>query len=171
MRPFEFELTLFGGGREQVQVMASSRAVGFTAAALQAADPNNVWKVRLLRDRGRYLPEDEDLSDPDVPVVISEGEYSPRGFGRPIPSWRGYDVYFELFTLAIAREYVRVPGRPNVFSAGAIASEYPDSVMEVRIDSIVDNGAFQHEVDGRKMYGGVTVDLKDRFVPLRFGPP
>ena len=170
-RPFQFELTLFGSGREQVQVMASSRAVGFTAAALQAADPNNVWKVRLLRDSGRYLPEAEDLSDPDVPVVISEGEYSPRGFGRTIPSWRGYSVYFELFTLGADDEYVCVPGRPNVFSAGAIASRYPDRVMEVSIYLIVDDGGFEHEVDGRKMYGGVTVDMKDRFVPLRYSAP
>ena len=183
MRAFEFELTYFGGDRQLVQVMGRSRAHGFAGAPLEAADPNNVWKVRVVRDSGLYLvPElgerrkKWDNPHPHIPVfvvpatetVVPNGEFSPTGYfaGDHV---RAYNMEWIFFNRTLGGELPAVSGRPNAFAACAMDTIYPDNVREVSIASVCDRDYDNtpHEVDPDKEYGGVTLDLKDPVVPLR----
>ena len=170
-KEYEFHLTPFAGGAvETVRVMAQNRALGFSLAASQAADPNNVWKVRLIRDNGRVLDPD-DFRESDVPSEFS----SPHSY--PLPSddilLRSYDVYFDLFGGVQAREGVSVSGRINAFTAGVMESDAADAVREVWLDLVarstgnpVDGGDY---IDETKKYGGITVDLHDPVIPVPSG--
>ena len=183
MREFEFELTFFGGDRQLVQVVGRSRAHGFAGAPLKAADPNNVWKVRVVRDSGLYLVSEFgkhrkkwDDPHPHIPVfvvpatesVVPNGEFSPTGYSAG-DHVRTYHMDWVFFNGALDMEMPDVSGRPNAFAACAMDTQYPDSVMEVSITSVCerDYNNTPHEVDVGKEYGGVTLDLKDPFVPLR----
>ena len=178
MRAFEFELTMFGGDRELVQVMGKSRAAGFAGAPLKAGDPNNVWKVRVVRDSGLYLVperEKEEWNNPHIPffvvpdteVVVPNGELSPLGYGAS-DRQRDYRMEWTFFNGVCDAEIVGVSERPNAFVACAIDTEYPDSVMQVILFGVLDDRAIPIEVDIGKKYGAVTFDLKDPFVPIRF---
>ena len=180
MRAFEFELTYFGGDREVVHVIGPSRAHGFACAPLKAADSNNVWKVRVVRDSGLYLVAERDSREwnnphipffvvPDTEIAVPNGELSPRGYS-PSDEPRAYGMEWVFFSGVMDDEVPAVSGRANAFAACAIETEYPDAVMEVSMARVCDRdyNSTSHEVDIGKKYGGVTFDLKDTFVPLVF---
>ena len=162
LREYDFDVTPFAGGEvERVSIMTEYRALGFTLAALQATDPSNVWKVRLVRDNGREL-DPYDVEEWRVPA-----EYKSRNV-RPfqeLGELRTYEVTFTLFGLAEAREFPSVIGRPNVFTVAAIDSSTPDAIMETELTMVSktsgDNPAGGYMINKDKKYGGVTVDLGD----------
>lgn len=131
LREYEYHVTPFAGGAvEQVRVLAQNRGLGFSLAASQATDPNNVWKVRLVRDNGCVLDPDG-AEGSDVPREHSSSRSYPAPDGD-IPV-RRYDVYFDLFGGAQARAGVYVSGRINVFTAGVAASDTPDDIREISL--------------------------------------
>ena len=150
--------------------MAQNRALGFSLAASQATDPNNVWKVRLVRDNGCVLDPDN-AEGADVPRAHA----SSRSYRMPdddVPL-RWYDVYFDLFGGAQARAAVYVIGRVNVFTAGVAASDTPDEIREVWPDRVAKRQGEDlyggNYIDGKRNYGGVTVDLRDPVIPAPSG--
>ena len=156
-RPLEYELVPFAGGPvERVVVMAEHRALGFSLAAAEARDPNDIWKVRILRDNGVFLdPEDVDASQ-NIPL-----EHDPvirEKFGFDPIEYRDYVVQFDLFGHCEADEGVSAVGRWTSFTAAALASEAVggNDVLELWIYVIG-----EQEVDVTKKYGGITVDLHD----------
>ena len=169
MRPFEFDLTPFAGDEmERVRVMAENRALGFSLAASQATDPNNVWKVGLRRDDRRYLNLSE-INDTQVPREFA----SSRSYPLPdeVPK-RWYSVCFYLFGGVQADEGVYVSGRVNAFTAGVAASDTPDAICEIWLEKVSkeqgdDLGGYY--IDESKKYGGVTVDLEDPMIPVPSG--
>ena len=170
MRQYEYYLTPFAGGAvERVMVVADNRALGFSFAASQAADPNNVWKVRLVRDNGRVL-DPNDIKEVEVTDQLSSSYSYPLPDDIPL---RSYEVYFDLFGGSQAREGVSVAGRVNAFTAGVAASDNPDAIREVWLYFVarstgnpVDGGYY---IDGNKKYGAVMVDLDDPVSPVPSG--
>ena len=178
MRPLEYDLTPFVGPVERVRVMALNRAYGFTLAALQASDPNNIWKVRLVKDVDHYLDrknvEDRIVQDGYQSSFTSGAQYDRSAVGR------AYNADFTLFGLAGSGGSIVGVGRANVFTATAIEVDpSPDNVVEVRINMVsnlrlLDSGEeyydygdewdLQYFKQNRK-YGGVTIDLKDEVEP------
>lgn len=86
---------------------------------------------------------------------------------------RWYDVYFDLFGGAQARAAVYVIGRVNVFTAGVAASDTPDEIREVWPDRVAKRQGEDlyggNYIDGKRNYGGVTVDLRDPVIPAPSG--
>lgn len=157
LREYEFEVTPFADGEvERIVVMSPNRAFGFTLAASQASDPNNVWRVRLVRDNGYKI---------DSGDVIPRQNRSPGGalFERKLGTRRSYAVELEFFGACTALQGARVVGRVNAFAEAVMESTTPESVVEARLWSIAGTaGAYSEEdleLDGSKKYGGVTVDL------------
>ena len=170
MRALDFELTPFAGGvTERVTVMAEHRAFGFSLAAAQAADPNNVWKVRLIRDNGKVLdPDDIDERNWDVPfgsdpqIYTTPDDMLPRTALRGCnTALRGYGLWFDLLGRCEATETPSVMGRVNAFTGGVIWSDTPNDVAEIRLYTINIDGDYYEEVDENKKYGGIVVDLDD----------
>ena len=180
MRPLEYDLIPFEGPVERVKVMALNRAYGFTLAALQGTDPNNVWKVRLVKDVDRYLdPKDPDgriLQDGYQMSFTSGAQYDRSAIGRI------YSARFMLFGLAGSSMSVGGVGRASVFTATAIEVDpTPDDVVEVWINMVsnvrIPESGFGEEyydygetsdqqyVRRNLKYGGVTIDLQDELDP------
>lgn len=157
-RSLEYEVVPFAGGPvERVEVMAEHRALGFSLAAAKARDPNDVWKVRILRDNGVFLdPEDVDASQ-NIPL-----EHDPiirHRFAFAGIEYRNYVVAFDLFGHCEADEGIGASGRWNSFAAAALASDAVggNDVLELWIYVIG-----EQEVDVTKKYGGITIDLHDK---------
>ena len=160
-RPLEFELIPFAGGDiERVTVMAENRAIGFSRAASQSADPNSVWKVRIVRDNGRYL----DRNDTDAHQLPLEHCTPSIRWHPDYMPYRAYIVYFDLFGRVQADEGAGVSGRINVFTAGAMLSDTPDNIWQVWLYAVASKPGDKFDfyfIDENKRYGGVTVDLTD----------
>lgn len=167
LRKYEFALTPFAGGEvERVSVLAECRAFGFTLAALQASDPNNVWKVRLVSDDGREL-DPYDVEEWRVPREYSSSDVKYDERSVPL---RAYEVDFELFGGCRSRVGFGVVGRANVFTAAAIYSDTPDAVMDTWITSVGTEmgGDYLCSIRQEEKYGGVMVDLNDSIIiPFR----
>lgn len=149
--------------------MAQSRALGFSLAASQATDPNNVWRVRLVRDNGCVL-DPAAAEGADVPPEYASSRSYPLPDGVPL---RSYTVYSDLFGGAQARVGVDVSGRANAFTAGIAASNTPDDIREIWLDRIAseigDSPRSGFYIDENKKYGGVLVDLRDPMIPIPSG--
>ena len=159
LRNYEFEVTPFAGTEvERIAVMSPNRAFGFTLAVSQAPDPNNVWRVRIVRDNGREI---------DSGDVIPRQNRSPGGarFEEKLGIPRSYAVELEFFGACTTLQGARVVGRVNAFAEAVMESTTPDSVIEARLWSIAgDAGPYSKEdleLDGSKKYGGVTIDIDE----------
>lgn len=159
LRKYEFDVTPFADGEvERISILSPNRAFGFTLAVSQTPDPDNVWRVRLVRENGREI---------DSGDVIPRQNHSPGGarFQEKLGIPRSYAVELEFFGVCTALQGARVVGRVNAFAEAVMESATPDSVIEARLWSIAgDAGSYSEEdleLDGSKKYGGVTVDLDD----------
>jgi len=158
LRNYEFDLTLFESGAiERVSIMAPNRAYGFTRAAQQSTDPNNVWKVRLVRENGREL-DPYDLREWKVPPAHDSSKMLSTEW-RNTP--RTYNVDFVLFGGAEDYEQPSAVGRINAFTEAVLDTTTPDGVMEVALSAVCDENDIGYVTDGNKEYGGVTFDLDD----------
>ena len=170
-RSYDFELVPFAGGTvARVQVAAINRAFAFSMAAACAADPNDLWKVRLVSDGGRDL-DPSSMDEWNVPAG-PESDLSERLVSDRLDwSGRGYGCSIQLFGGAETVEGFFASGRVNVFTAAAFETSTPDGVMGVELwtvddseDDYVTNRTLL--IDPTLKYGGVTADLDDPVIPL-----
>ena len=168
-RCFDFELVPFAGGTvERVRVATINRAFAFSMAAARAVDPNDLWKVRLVRDGGRDL-DPSSMDEWNVPAG-HESTRSARLVSERLGDWsgRGYSCSIALFGGGEAGETFLSSGRVNVFTEAAFASSTPDGVMEVELWTVsdVEDEYLSWQIDPTLKYGGVTADLNDPLIPL-----
>ena len=159
VRPLEYEVVPFAGREaETITVLAEHRAIGFSLAAAKVHDPADVWKVRLLRDNGRFLDPNDPESSQNIPLLHDPEVYLNLEISEnQIYKFRSYELYFDMFGNCEAREGVTVAGRWNAFTAAVLASDMVgNAVYEVWHSSIDAN-----DVDPAVEYGGVYVDLND----------
>ena len=163
-RCYDFELVPFAGGTvARVQVAAINRAFAFSMAAACAADPNDLWKVRLVRDGGRDL-DPSSMDEWNVPA----GHESPRSARYLDGSARGYGCSVQLFGGGGTVAHFFASGRVNVFTEASFATSTPDGVMEVELWTVsdVEDEYLSWQIDPTLKYGGVTADLDDPVIPL-----
>ncbi len=167
-RSYDFKLVPFAGGAvERVQVAAINRAFAFSMAAACAADPNDLWKVRLVRDGRRNL-DPSSMDEWNVPAGHESGPSERLVSERLDWSGRGYGCSIRLFGGAEAVEHFISSGRVNVFTEAAFASSTPDGIMEVELWTVSDvkDEYLSWQIDPTLKYGGVTADLDDPVIPL-----
>ena len=163
LRVYDFTVTPFAEGEiEYIQIKAKNRAYGFTLAAAQASDPNNVWRIKLMRENGRTL----NPASPEEWSVPSEYK-SPTNtlYHKCDIPLRVYDVEITLFGGAYFTEGACVAGRVHAFAEALMNSTTPDGAVEVvmkRIgDAPGDAATKMLFIDPSMKYGGITVDLSD----------
>ncbi|MDE0025098.1 MAG: hypothetical protein OXP69_11870 [Spirochaetaceae bacterium] len=153
---YEFEVTTFGTPQHtsSVTVGAVCRAFGFTLAVLDAPVPNNIWKVKLVREEGREV---------DLERSVPRG-WSSRNARLIEPGrFRQYGMQFMLSGGVSANVTANVSGRASAFTAGVILSEMPDALSEIWITDIGTemSGCQPFYVDPAVTYGGFAADLHD----------
>ena len=160
-REYEFDLQLFGRAEtERVRVFAESRDRGFTAAALHAVDPDNVYSLTLVRDGDHSLSADRWRPSPE------ENKLGSLPGGRTDlfrNSCRAYVVQMRRFTDPGDRlqESIGAPRRADAFTAAVVVSGYWD----IRVARLVAVGSDErateyHWLDPRCQYGGTVLDLE-----------
>ena len=154
LRKFGIRVERFaGGGSKVVTVRAVNRASAWSLAAAKVDDPDNIWRMTMLRDNGRRLRIGLELPDgePDfyggVPVDEAvEQAHAPRLYVEQWPSVdvRGLDqesrLYrfdFFMFTEVRAGTFAYARNRTEAWSMAA----FEEAVGQIRALWLTDVGA------------------------------
>ena len=154
LRKFRIRVERFaGGGSKVVTVRAVNRASAWSLAAAKVDDPDDIWRMTMLRDNGRRLRTGLDLPDgePDfyggVPVDEAvEQAHAPRLYVEQWPSVdvRGLDqasrLYrfdFFMFTEVIAGTFAFARNRTEAWSMAA----FEEAVGQISALWLTDVGA------------------------------
>ena len=154
LRKFRIRVERFaGGGSKVVTVRAVNRASAWSLAAAKVDDPDDIWRMTMLRDNGRRLRTGLDLPDgePDfhggVPVDEAvEQAHAPRLYVEQWPSVdvRGLDqasrLYrfdFFMFTEVIAGTFAYARNRTEAWSMAA----FEEAVGQISALWLTDVGA------------------------------
>ena len=132
---------------------------------MEAPDPNNIWRVKLVREEGREV---------DLDRKIPRRWSSRNARLIDVGPFRQYGMRFMLSGGVSADVTANVSGRASAFTAGVILSEMPDALSEIWITDIgTEVGGCQPVyVDPAVTYGGFAADLHDPVIlNWYFGAP
>ena len=161
-REYEFDMQLFGRVEpERVAVLAESRTRAFTAAALHAVDPDNVYSLTLVRDGHYALSADTWRPSPE------ENKLSGLPGGRTDlfrNACRAYVVQMRRFTDPgdLVQESIGAPRRADAFTAAVVVSGYGDDIRVARLVAVGSDAEATeyHDLDPSRQYGGTVLDLE-----------
>ena len=168
MQTYELIVQPFGSDQSKhVAVYAENRGRAFTAAALHHDDPDNVFKITLMREGERVLRGGDAsacIASSATPVVCDDEEEWLYRIPSPDEVGRGsvYTVRMTTFDGTSVTAPVAAPRRPDAFTAAVVHSRTPDAIQMAWlacIDVVQEGRGRSVSFKDNLQYGGVVSDL------------